>query len=127
MSSLPATALLAGIFALLVVLLSVQVSLRRAKGNTVFGDGGDDTLRRRIRAHGNFIEYAPLAVAALALVEFRGGESWLVWSLCIGFMFSRIAHALGMLFTTTPPVRAVAMLVNHVCFLAAGIWLVASI
>ena len=39
---------------------SVQTSLRRAKLNTAFGDAGDETLRRRIRAHGNFIEYAPL-------------------------------------------------------------------
>lgn len=127
MNSMPVTALVAGIFALLIVPLSVQVSLRRAKANAVFGDAGDETLRRRVRAHGNFIEYAPLAVIALGLVEYRGGAHWLVWSLALGFVFSRVAHALGMLFTATPPARAVAMLVNHLSFLAAGIWLVSSI
>jgi len=74
MNSLPITSLVAGVFALLLVSLSVQVSLRRAKMNTVFGDAGDKTLRRRIRAHGNFIEYAPLALIALGLVEYRGDE-----------------------------------------------------
>jgi uncharacterized membrane protein YecN with MAPEG domain len=126
MNSMLITALVAGIFALLIVPLSVQISLRRAKANAVFGDAGDETLRRRVRAHGNFIEYAPLAVVALGLVEYRGGASWLVWSLAFGFVFSRVAHALGMLYTSTPPVRAVAMLVNHLSFLIAGIWLVSS-
>jgi hypothetical protein len=127
MSSLPITALVAGIFALSVVVLSVPVSLRRTKANAAFGDAGDETLKRRIRAHGNFIEYAPLALIALGLVEYRGGANWVVYALALGFVFSRVAHAVGMLFTSTPPVRAVAMLVNHLSFLAAGIWLVASI
>ena len=60
---LPITALPAGVFALLMVPLSLQVSMRRAQlGGMAFGDGGDDVLRRRIRAHGNFIEYVPTAV-----------------------------------------------------------------
>lgn len=127
MSSVPATALVAGIFALLIVPLSVQVTLRRVKARAVFGDAKDETLRKRIRAHGNFIEYAPLAVVVLGLVEYRGGADWLVWSLAFGFIFSRVVHALGMLYTSTPPVRAVAMLVNHLSFLVAGIWLLSSI
>ena len=127
MNSMPITALVAGIFALLIVPLSIQVSLRRAKANAVFGDAGDETLRRRVRAHGNFIEYAPLAVIVLALVEYRGAATSMVWSLALGFVFSRVAHAIGLLFTSTPPVRALAMLVNHASFLVAGVWLVSSI
>lgn len=126
MNSLSVTGLVTGVFALLIVVLSVQVSLRRAKVNAVFGDAGDATLRRRIRAHGNFVEYAPLAVMALGLVEYRAGPTWLVLSLAAGFIFSRVGHAIGMLFTSTPPVRAVAMLVNHASFLAAGVWLLVS-
>jgi uncharacterized membrane protein YecN with MAPEG domain len=127
MDAMPITSLVAGVFALLIVPLSVQISLRRAKLNTVFGDAGDGTLRRRIRAHGNFTEYAPLGVVVLGLVEYRGAASWLVWSLAAGFLLSRILHALGMLFTSTPLVRAVAMLINHASFLGAGIWLVSSL
>jgi uncharacterized membrane protein YecN with MAPEG domain len=127
MNSMEMTSLVAGIFALLIVPLSVQISLRRAKANVVFGDAGDETLRKRIRAHGNFIEYAPMAVLVLGMIEYRGGPRWLVWSLAAGFVFSRIVHAVGMLFTSTPPVRAVAMLVNHASFLTAGVWLVSSI
>ncbi len=53
--------------------------------------------------------------------------TWLVWSLAVGFGFSRLVHVIGMLFTATPRVRATAMLVNHLSFLAAGIWLVSSV
>ncbi len=127
MNSMPITSVVVGVFALLIVVLSVQVSLRRKKANAVFGDAGDLTLQRRIRAHGNFIEYAPLAVLALALIEFRDGPSWLVCSVAVGFVFGRVVHAIGMLFTSTAPVRAIAMLVNHASFVAAGIWLLASV
>lgn len=120
------TTLVAGIFAILMVLLSLLVSLRRKEMNTVFGDAGDDTLKRRIRAHGNFIEYAPLALIVLGLVEYNGGPGWLVWALAVGFVFSRVVHAIGMLFTSTPLVRALAMLANHASFLCAGIWLIYS-
>ncbi len=127
MNTLPVTCLVAGIFALMLIPLSVQVSQRRAKLHTVFGDAGDETLRRRIRAHGNFIEYAPLAVIVLGLVESHGGPQRLVWALACGFMLGRVLHAVGMLFTSTPPLRAAAMAFNHLSFLAAGIWLIASL
>jgi hypothetical protein len=94
--------------------------------NAVFGDAGDETLRRRVRAHGNFIEYAPLALIALGLVEYGGATPWVVWLLGGGFLLSRILHAIGMLFTSTPTLRVLAMLMNHSSFLASGIWLVAQ-
>lgn len=47
-------------------------------------------------------------------------------SLAGGFVFSRVVHAIGMLFTT-PPVRAIAMLVNHASIVAAGEWLLWSV
>lgn len=127
MNTLPVTCLVAGIFALMLIPLSVQVSQRRGKLQVVFGDAGDETLRRRIRAHGNFIEYAPLAVIVLGLIEAHGGPQRLVWALAGGFMLGRVLHAAGMLFTSTPPLRAAAMLFNHLSFLAAGIWLIASL
>lgn len=127
MNPMAITTLVAGIFAILMVILSLHVSLRRKSTNTVFGDADDDTLRRRIRAHGNFIEYAPLAVIVLGLVEYHGADNWLVSALGCGFIFSRVVHALGMLYTSTPFVRGVAMLVSHASFLVAGAWLVSSL
>lgn len=124
MNPLPITSLIAGITVLLLVPLSMQVSQRRATMKAVFGDAGDETLRRRIRAHGNFVEYAPLALIAIGLMEYRGAVAWLVWVLGAGFLLGRVLHALGMLFSSRPALRAVGMLMNHAGFLVAGIWLV---
>ncbi len=122
--TLPITSLLAGIFALLMVPLSLQVSMRRAKLGVAVGDANDETLRRRIRAHGNFIEYAPTALIAVGLIEFASAAKPLVIGLAVAFFLSRALHAIGMLYTSTPTLRAGGMLIQHVAFLVAGVWLV---
>ena len=126
MMSLHVTSLIAGLFALMMVPLSFQITIRRFKVRTVFGDAGDETLRRRIRAHGNFIEYAPTALLLLGLVEGQGAPSLLVWPLGIAFLVSRAVHAIGMLYTSTPTLRAVGMVVQHTAFLISGAWLIAG-
>lgn len=125
--SLPITSLLAGLFTLMMIPLSVQVSMRRFKTGIADMSGvRDETLRRRIRAHGNFTEYAPTALIALGLIEYAGAATLLVWSLAAAFFLSRLMHALGMLYTSGPALRGAAMLVQHAAFLVAGSWLVAK-
>lgn len=124
--TLPITSLLAGAFALLMVPLSLQVSLRRMKApSDQAGAAPDETLRRRIRAHGNFTEYAPTELILVALIEFGGGSQGLVGGLALAFFLSRAMHAIGMLYTSSPVLRGPAMMVQHVAFLVAGIWLIA--
>lgn len=125
--TLPITSLLAAAFAILMVPLSVQVSLHRIRTRSVAGVvAHDETLRRKVRAHGNFIEYAPMAIILVALVEFAGGSRMLVAGLALAFLLSRIMHALGMLYTSTPVLRAPSMLVQHIGFVVAGGWLIAT-
>ncbi|MDX1487077.1 MAG: MAPEG family protein [Acidiferrobacterales bacterium] len=125
--TLPVTSLLAGVFALFMVPLSLQVSMRRAKLGVSAGDANDETLRRRIRAHGNFIEYAPIALIVVGLIEFGGTAKPLVVGLAVAFFLSRTLHAIGMLYTSTPTLRAGGMLIQHVAFLMAGVWLVLKV
>lgn len=122
--TLPVTSLLAGIFSLLMVPLSLQVSMRRAKVGADTGDANDETLRRRIRAHGNFIEYAPIALIAVGLLEFGSAAKPVVVGLAVAFFLSRALHAIGMLYMSTATLRAGGMLIQHVAFLVAGVWLV---
>jgi len=93
--SLPVTSLTAGALGLLVFALSISVILRWS-AKVSLGDGDDAVLRRRVRAHANCVEYAPLgallvlvcelqAVAPLAL---RAGAGCLV--------VGRILHAIGL-------------------------------
>jgi uncharacterized protein len=118
------TSLFAGILALMMVPLSLQVSLRRVGLKAGYGDAGDETLRRRIRAHGNFVEYVPTALIALGLVEWNAAPPLLVWTLGIAFLASRVLHAYGMLYGSTPTAQGAGMIVQHLAFLVAGAWLV---
>ena len=124
--SLPVTTLLAGIFTLMMIPLSLQVSMRRFRTGIADISGADDSvLRRRIRAHGNFIEYAPTALIALGLIEYGGAAEPLVYALAAAFLTSRVLHALGMLYASGPALRGAGMLIQHAAFLIAGSWLVA--
>jgi uncharacterized membrane protein YecN with MAPEG domain len=102
------------------VLLSVQTSMRRAQMSATHGDAGDETLRRRVRAHGNFSEYAPFAVVLVLLVELAGFSHALTAALAVSLAVSRVLHAIGMLYTSGPAFRAAGMLIQHAAFIFAA-------
>ncbi|WP_198403465.1 MAPEG family protein [Celeribacter ethanolicus] len=70
--TLTLTAFYAGLTGLLYLSLSIHVIKQRLNIGQGLGDGGDDTLNRRIRAHGNFNEYAPLTLVLIAGFEAMG-------------------------------------------------------
>ena len=121
--TLQITSILTGIFCILIVVLSLQVSLRRREKNVSVGDAGDRMLQRRIRAHGNFIENAPLMVLAVAFLEYNAGARWLVAVIALAFLISRVLHAIGILYMEKPTLRAIAMVMQHSAFVVAGAWL----
>ncbi|OGT74267.1 MAG: hypothetical protein A3H44_05975 [Gammaproteobacteria bacterium RIFCSPLOWO2_02_FULL_57_10] len=122
--TLQITSILTGLFCLFMVTLSLRVSLRRREMNVSVGDGGDKVLQRRIRAHGNFIENAPLMVLAVAVIEYNAGVRWLVAVIALAFLVSRVVHAIGILYMERPTLRAIAMVMQHSAFVVAGVWLV---
>jgi uncharacterized membrane protein YecN with MAPEG domain len=100
MTGLPVTSVTAAIAALMLIALSVPVSLRRGKLKAATGDGGDAGLQRLIRAQGNFIEYAPMGLILLALVEVGVTPAGLLWSIGMLLIIGRGLHALGMIRNT---------------------------
>jgi uncharacterized protein len=66
---IPITALYAGVLGIILVLISVRVSVVRGKFKVMFGDGGQESLMRAIRGQGNFVEYVPLALLLVGMVE----------------------------------------------------------
>jgi uncharacterized protein len=128
MPQLHATMLLAAFFALLAVPLSLQISLRRMQiGSDSTDGGGDNVLQRRIRAHRNFSEYAPLALICTGLVEYSGASTALVWAIAGAFALGRGLHAAVMLYVSSPKPRGIPMMIQHAAFLTAAVWLVTRI
>jgi uncharacterized protein len=93
---LPITLTIAGAAALLSIWLGLRVSHLRRRHHVSVGDGGNPAVATRMRAHANFVEYTPIFLILLALVEAaRGSETWL-WGVAILFILARIAHMFGM-------------------------------
>jgi uncharacterized protein len=89
------TALYAGVLAVFLVAISARVSVLRARFKAMFGDGGQDDLMRAIRAQGNFVEYVPLALLLIGMVEWQGLQPWAVHTLGGGLLASRLIHYWG--------------------------------
>ena len=93
---LPITLTVAGAAAILHIWLAVRVSRVRRIRRIAVGDGGDEALLRRMRAHSNYAENMPIFVLLLGLAELAGGDPRLLWGLAIAFVLGRIVHPFGM-------------------------------
>jgi uncharacterized membrane protein YecN with MAPEG domain len=119
----PITSVFTAIFGILLVVLSLRVGVLRNREGIWFLDGGNEELMRRIRAQGNFIEYVPIALLSIALVELGGGGGGLVWSLGAGLLAARLAHAIGVSMTATSAARSAGTLGTFAVMLVSAGWL----
>ena len=119
MAILPITSLFAAAFAVALVALSFPISLQRLKVGDMVGDSTDDGLRRRIRAQGNFIEYVPIGVVTLGLVEAQGAAVWIVVTIGTLLAVGRILHAVGM-YSASGSVRGFGMVLTYLSMLIAA-------
>ncbi len=116
---LPVTSAVAALAAVALVLLSVRVSLRRMAVGTRIGTGDDETLLRRIRAQGNFIEYVPLGLILLGLAESaRAAQPWL-WTIAGLLVAGRCLHAVGISLGRSS-IRAPGMIATYLALLAGA-------
>ena len=90
------TLLFAGLHALLLLGLSARVSRWRRSAQTGIGHGKHPDLARAIRVQGNFIEYVPITLLLLALLELSGLQrGWLLAGGSALFL-GRLLHAWGL-------------------------------
>lgn len=84
----------AGILGLLLTALSFNVMYHWVR---VTGKGreSDLVLRRAERVLASFVEYAPITIILLTLIELRGAPSAAIHSLGIMAVIARLAHAFG--------------------------------
>ena len=94
--TLSITALYAGILALIVVALAINVTVHRVKLKVPLGDGGNAQMRRMIRLHGNAAEYIPLALVLMALYEINGGGHTALHVVGLALVAGRLVQTWGM-------------------------------
>lgn len=118
------TGIYAALAALLIIVLSFRVIFRRQSTRTGIGDGGDPELARRIRVHANAIEYLPLGLILLLLVEWNQTLPLLVHVFGIALIVGRILHAFGLSRSAGPsPGRVVGMIITLTTLLCMAVLL----
>ena len=90
----------AGLNALIAFVLVVLVVRQRGKTKTSLGSGGHLALEQAIRVHGNFIEYVPLILILLLLLELGGLAPLWLHLMGIALTLGRVLHAWGL--STSP-------------------------
>lgn len=81
---------------ILLCVLMLRVGQVRNDEKIQLGDGGSQALLARIRAHGNFIETAPLAMMGLFALAGLQAAPLALHIFGTAFTFGRVAHAHGM-------------------------------
>ncbi|TIX51865.1 MAPEG family protein [Alteraurantiacibacter aquimixticola] len=96
MHELHITLLSAAAATLIAIWLSARCGSVRGKEKIVHGDGGSPLLMRRMRAQANFVEYTPLALILIGLLEMGGLGGWTLGLSALAFLIGRVLHGIGM-------------------------------
>ena len=89
------TALYAGLLGLMSIVIAVLVGRVRGTSGISIGDGGNLELTTAMRRHANFVEFVPLALILIGLLEMNGVTSNAIHGLGAGLVVARACHAYG--------------------------------
>ena len=93
---LPITLTAAGAAALINLWLAIRVGQVRTKEKVMIGDGGNENVIRRMRAHANFTEFTPFVLILIGAIELATGTSTWLWAVSSLYLVGRLLHAFGM-------------------------------
>ena len=102
------TAIYAALLGFLLIFLSARVIAGRRAGGISLGTGGDPLFERRVRAQGNFAEYAPFGLMLLLVLETGGAEAWVLHGLGALLLVGRLLHAYVLAMTAEDGIGRVA-------------------
>ena len=122
---LPITLTVAGAAALLNIWIASRVGRVRMSARVSIGDGGNEPLAARMRAHSNYVEYTPFFLILLALIELAVGSQVWLWAVATLFVLARVAHALGMDRPAPNPLRAGGIIVTMLSLLGLALYAIA--
>ncbi|PHM55244.1 MAPEG family protein [Xenorhabdus sp. KK7.4] len=82
--------------ALLLIKLSLDVIKLRTQYQVAYGDGGFYELQTAIRVHGNAVEYIPISLLLLLVMEMNGATVWMLHICGILLLAGRLLHFYGL-------------------------------
>jgi uncharacterized protein len=96
--TLPVTALYAGLLAIFALFLSFQAGAYRGKAgiSILHGEPVNWELAQRVRRHQNFLEYVPMILILMGLIEINAGSAAFLHVVGIALIVARVAHAIGL-------------------------------
>jgi uncharacterized membrane protein YecN with MAPEG domain len=119
---LPVTLSTASLLSLVYLALIVRLGRVRTKHRISIGDGGNAELLMHMRTQANFIEYVPLMLLLMALLEGAGANPRVLSVAGTLLILFRILHAMGMPRPAPNPFRIAGAGGTLVLLAAAGIW-----
>jgi uncharacterized membrane protein YecN with MAPEG domain len=121
------TALYAGILGLISIGVSFAAGSLRGKLGVSIGDGGNKDLLLAMRRQANFVEYVPLALILIALLELNQVGGNVIHGLGLALVVGRIAHAVGIKADRMKTAgRFIGAVLTLLVTLTASIWLIAT-
>lgn len=125
MNTIHIVALYAGLNAIILLWLSIRVGIHRTRTKAVEPGStgqGDALLIRAVRAHGNFIEYAPAVLFLLYLLANLGYSPMVMHIFGAVFTVGRVFHGIGMMQDKQPnPLRMIGTMAAMLPLLVGGI------
>lgn len=118
------TPLYAALLGLLLLGLGLVVVRLRRRHAVPTGDGGHATLARAMRVQANFVEYVPLTLLLLFMLEMSRQPAWALHLLGAALFVGRLLHAWGYL--STPRLsfgRALGIGLTWIVLGVSAIWL----
>lgn len=117
------TLLYAGIFGLMSIPIGFLAGRLRGQTGISIGDGGNRELLLAMRRHANFIEFVPLALIIIALLEMNNVPALAIHALCGSLVLFRLCHAFGIKPDTVKGAgRAIGAAGSTLVMLVASIW-----
>lgn len=101
--------------------LMMRIGRLRTSAGILHGDGGNETLVRRMRAQANFIESTPFVLILVGLIEMTGKAG--TWLAIVGsiYMLARVCHAFGMDKTKLNALRGIGIGVTILTLLGLSV------
>ncbi len=119
------SALTAGSIGILMMVLMLRAGFGRVKYSQTIGEGDNNELIKRVRAHGNITENAPMFLIVLAALEMAGGNKDAILALGAAFVVARIIHALALSFSTGATIpRGLGAMTSTFLILGTSVYLI---